>query len=108
MFQPFETEKKNRIFNKRFWVGFWLGVSVFIVLNVVAYFYADHYFQHDLWRAGTIAPAPRFVWGFPFSWEADRLLGIAGGPLNLLVAALFGFGFGTIARSVRLGNTVRS
>lgn len=98
MFQPFETEKKNRIFNKRFWVGFWLGVSVFIVLNVVAYFYANHHFRQHLWS--NMAPAPRFVWGFPFSWEDDRLLGIAGGPLNLLVAALSGFAFGVGARTV--------
>ncbi len=107
MFQPFKNEEKLRIFNKRFWNGFYVGVAVFVLINVFAYFYADYKYQQYLSQPIVFAPVRRFLWGFPFSWEGDRLTGFADGPLNIVVMLLFGFVFGIIFKTFSSKRTER-
>jgi hypothetical protein len=98
MFETFKNEETRRTFNIAFWHGFYVGMLIFIVLNVVAYFYADYIYED---RSIGFSPVSRFEWGFPFSWTGSSLTGYQDGPLNILVLVLFGFVFGFIYKSFK-------
>lgn len=98
MFDAVTKIEGNRVFDKRFKGGLFLGLSLYVVLNVVSYILESWRYEEQLNEFQRFSPQPRFRFGFPLYWEGYNFGYFFDGIPNLIFWMMFGILFGLLAR----------
>ncbi len=102
MFDTFGDEKERRIFNRSFWHAFYFGAGLFLLTNVIAFYQAAVKYAQYVDPPIQFSPVGRrFLWGFPFHWQGDKIDHLpADGIVNILFLFLLSFVCGVAFRRI--------